>query len=137
MPREIIQAVPYADGKSRRLVLAWGWEPRQSDVVALLEVHEYDPAKWGEQVMKLGPDGHQQRAENWDCVSSVPLFRSEVENLIRSVRRAEKFWNRALRSQIEAEAQPHTCGPGEACSSCPSPTLTVTTNPTGVDYRVV
>jgi hypothetical protein len=119
MPREIIQAVPYPDGVSRRVTLAWGWSPEKSDVVALLEIDEHDPKKF-EARREIGPTG-QIAPEFWDVVTSIPLYGSEIEGLIRAARRAEKTYYKLVEAGLDP-TKVCTCTPNssEACSNCRS-----------------
>jgi len=117
MPREIIQAVPYPDGVSRRVTLSWGWNPDQSSVVALLDIDEHDPQKF-EDRREIGPTG-QTQAEFWTSVINVPLYTSEIEQLIRAARRAEKSYYKLVEASIDrSKIVTCSCGPKEGCSNC-------------------
>lgn len=117
MPREIVQAVPYPDGISRRVTLSWGWSPDKSDVVALLDVDEHDPNKTVDR-REIGPTG-QTQAEFWDSVVSIPLYPSEIEQLIRAARRAEKGYYKLVKAGVDrTKVVTCTCGPSDGCSNC-------------------
>lgn len=136
MPREIIQAVPYADGVSRRVTLSWGWSPEKSDVVALLEIDEHDSQKF-EDRLEIGPTG-QTQAQIWSSLVSIPLYGSEIEGLIRSARRAEKSWQRLTREEYLKRTACTCATSAEGCSNCaPSEVSPVHCSRTDVHEHVV